>query len=448
MALAEPRKRRKNPMHSINLSAQNHWTNDDSKFGQRMLEKFGWSKGSGLGKNKQGISENIRVDHKVHPTGLGFIANNVDDWFKAGEEYSRLLSQLTEKFDQYQELSESNGDTTSKKSLVQNSLNSKSRVHYHKFTKGKDLTQYKRDELTCILGKGVKDDGEILNGLNMEEYFKSKKERLKIKTDKHDTSTTVEYDLTNNNDNNMQEGITVEEETEAQTKEHEINTTLLKKKKRRAKQLKDTEIVMPIYDDIHVELKKKKKKTKELICEKIDDVELLKKKPKKNKLPINEDLDDNMSEGNNNKTLEENDADEQDSELVLTHKYQKLVDLLIENSSAGNKYCKDSTSPLFQEKMKEFADSVTHQCLTTVGSTEIKSSLKKETTTLKPIILNPDDKNFIKDFEEQKSQALEMISKRQQLAKYVNEKSMFIANHGDVLFFGSNINDIKGYGEW
>jgi len=299
--------------------------------------------------------------------------------------------------------------------------------------------------LTCILGKGVKDDGEILNGLNMEEYFKSKKERLKIKTDQHDTSTTVEYDLTNNN---IQEGITVEEETEAQTKEHEINTALIKKKKRRAKQLKDTEIVMPIYDDIHVELKKKKKKTKELICEKIDDDELSKKKTKKNKLPINEDSDDNMSKKNINKTLEENDADEQDSELVLTHKYQKLVDLLIENSSAGNKYCKDSTSPLFQEKMKEFADSVTHQCLTTVGSTEIKSSSKKETTTLKPIILNPDDKNFVKDFEEQKSQTLEMISKRQQLAKYVNEKSMFIANHGDVLFFGSNINDIKGYGEW
>lgn len=318
---------------------------------------------------------------------------------------------------------------------------------YHKFTKGKDLTQYKRDELTCILGKGVKDNGETLNGLNMEEYFKTKKERLKLKINKHDTSTTIEYDLTNNNDNNMQEGNTIKEETETQTKEHEINTALLKKKKRRAKQLKDTEIVQPNYDDIHVELKKKKKKTKEFACENIEDVELSKKKNKKNTLPINKDLDDNMSEENNNKTLVEKDAKEQYSELVLTHKYQKLVDLLIENSSAGNKYCKDSTSPLFQERMKEFADSVTKQCLTTVGSTEIKPSSKNE-TTLKPIILNPDDKNFIKDFEEQKSQSLEIISKRQQLAKYVNEKSMFIANHGDVLFFGSNINDIKGYGEW
>jgi len=35
-----------------------------------MLEKFGWSKGSGLGKNKQGISENIRVDYKCKPTGM------------------------------------------------------------------------------------------------------------------------------------------------------------------------------------------------------------------------------------------------------------------------------------------------------------------------------------------------------------------------------------------
>lgn len=99
-------------MHSVNLSAQNHWSegnfsltvyikinvvyfnsrhifaisfmsnitrimgfsltffSDDSKFGQRMLEKFGWSKGVGLGKNKQGIAENIKVQHKVTPTGI------------------------------------------------------------------------------------------------------------------------------------------------------------------------------------------------------------------------------------------------------------------------------------------------------------------------------------------------------------------------------------------
>ncbi|XP_025191602.1 LOW QUALITY PROTEIN: PIN2/TERF1-interacting telomerase inhibitor 1 [Melanaphis sacchari] len=442
MSLAEPRKRRKNAIQSINLSAPNHWANDDSKFGQRMLEKFGWSKGSGLGKNKQGISENIRVEHKVHPTGLGFIANNADDWFKAGEDYSRLLSQLTEKFDQYQALSESNRDISSKKSLVQNSLNSRSRVHYHKFTRGKDLTQYKSEELTCILGKGVKDNDESSNGLNMKEYFESKKERKNLQTDKHDTSSSGE-DCTIINNNNMEEETAIKGESE--TEELEVNTTLLKKNKRRAKQLKDTELISTNSDEI--QLKKKKKKMKELACEKIDDIELSKKKTKKNKLPINENVDE-VSEEDDYKTVVKNDADEQDSELVLTNKYQNLVDLLIENSSAGTTFCKDSSlSPLFQKKIKEFADSVAHQCSTTVGSTEVKLSSKKEASP-KPITLNPDAENFVKDFEEQKSKSLEIISKRQEMAKYVNEKSMFIANHGDVLFFGSNINDIKGYGEW
>lgn len=313
---------------------------------------------------------------------------------------------------------------------------------YHKFTRGKDLTQYKSEELTCILGKGVKDDGQILNGLNMKEYFKSKKERSKIKKDNHDTSPSVKDSMINNNDD-LHEEIIVKENKETET-ENEINTMLLKKNKRRAKQMKETDFVLPNYDDIQLE--KKKKKTKGLSCENIEDDESSKKKTKKSKLPINEDLDDNSEE--NNKTIEENDADVQESDLVLTQKYQNLVDLLIENSSAGKKYCKDSTNPLFEEKMKEFADNVKHQFSTTVCSADTKSSLKKNTTTLKPIILNPDDKNFINDFEEQKSKALEIISKRQQLAKYVNEKSMFIANHGDVLFFGSNINDIKGYGEW
>jgi hypothetical protein len=308
---------------------------------------------------------------------------------------------------------------------------------YHKFTKGKDLTQYKKEELACILGKGVKDDDESLNGLNMKEYFESKKERKKLQIDKHDTSSS------NEDNNTMEEAISIKDESETQTEEQEVNTMLLKKNKRRAKQLKDTELI-PLNSD-EIQFKKKKKKEKELICEKNDDIEVSKNKTKKNKLTTNKNLDE-ISKEDDNKTLVKNDVDEQNSELVLTHKYQNLVDLLIENSSAGTKFCKDSPNPLFQKKMKEFADSVAHQCSTTVGSTEIKSS-KKE-TTLNPITLNPDSENFTKDFEEQKSKTLEIIAKRQQLAKYVNEKSMFIANHGDVLFFGSNINDIKGYGEW
>lgn len=64
----------------------------------------------------------------IYILGLGFIAHNADDWFKAGEDYAKLLSQLTEKFEEYQALSETNNEANSKKSLVENSLNSRSRV--------------------------------------------------------------------------------------------------------------------------------------------------------------------------------------------------------------------------------------------------------------------------------------------------------------------------------
>ncbi|CAH6828179.1 Pinx1 [Phodopus roborovskii] len=54
------------------------WSNDDSKFGQRMLEKMGWSKGKGLGAQEQGATEHIKVKVKNNNLGLG-ATNNTED---------------------------------------------------------------------------------------------------------------------------------------------------------------------------------------------------------------------------------------------------------------------------------------------------------------------------------------------------------------------------------
>ena len=45
---------------NINITG-NLWANDESKFGQKLMEKMGWSKGKGLGANEDG-----RVQVRVH----------------------------------------------------------------------------------------------------------------------------------------------------------------------------------------------------------------------------------------------------------------------------------------------------------------------------------------------------------------------------------------------
>lgn len=45
---------------------------DSNKFGQKLLEKMGWTKGKGLGANEDGMTEHIRVSHKNDSKGLCF----------------------------------------------------------------------------------------------------------------------------------------------------------------------------------------------------------------------------------------------------------------------------------------------------------------------------------------------------------------------------------------
>ena len=53
VSLAEPRRRQKwtlNPRGNL-------WANDESKFGQKLMEKMGWEKGKGLGAKENGRVE-------------------------------------------------------------------------------------------------------------------------------------------------------------------------------------------------------------------------------------------------------------------------------------------------------------------------------------------------------------------------------------------------------
>ncbi|VDI62219.1 Pin2-interacting protein X1 [Mytilus galloprovincialis] len=110
-----------------------------------MLEKFGWSKGKGLGANEDGLTDHVKVSLKNDNHGLGCSKSQVDNWIAHQDDFNALLANLNQSNTQI--------DTEKVSSLENRSKTSKSRVHYQKFTKGKDLSAKSSQDLDCIFGR-------------------------------------------------------------------------------------------------------------------------------------------------------------------------------------------------------------------------------------------------------------------------------------------------------
>ncbi|XP_027896164.1 PIN2/TERF1-interacting telomerase inhibitor 1 isoform X1 [Xiphophorus couchianus] len=159
--LAEPRKKQKWSVDPRNSA----WSNDDNKFGQKMLEQMGWSKGKGLGRSQQGSTDHIKVKVKNNKHGLGANASHEDNWIAHQDEFNELLAQLNNHHGQTTS-NEVPPDEMKSFSLEEKSKISKKRVHYTKFTKGKDLSSRSETDLNCIFGKrtkSTKDQEQLFN---------------------------------------------------------------------------------------------------------------------------------------------------------------------------------------------------------------------------------------------------------------------------------------------
>ncbi|GLV38320.1 N-myristoyl transferase [Carabus blaptoides fortunei] len=144
MAMLAERKRKQK--WSLNPRGK-HWSDDVNKFGQKMLEKMGWSAGKGLGRHENGMTEHVKVNYKNDSRGMGF-KDNGEQWTKHENNFTSLLESLGG--------SGNNSDTTIQKpdrSLEEKSRTSRARVHYHKFTRGKDLSLKSEKDLANIFGR-------------------------------------------------------------------------------------------------------------------------------------------------------------------------------------------------------------------------------------------------------------------------------------------------------
>ena len=67
----------------------------NSAFGAKILEKFGWKEGEGLGKSKNGITEAIQIKRREENMGLGKTKKEVmwnDKWWE--QSYNNILKDI------------------------------------------------------------------------------------------------------------------------------------------------------------------------------------------------------------------------------------------------------------------------------------------------------------------------------------------------------------------
>uniref|UniRef100_A0A0C9QN04 Pinx1 protein n=1 Tax=Fopius arisanus TaxID=64838 RepID=A0A0C9QN04_9HYME len=150
--LAEPKRKQK---WTLNPRGK-HWSEDSNKFGQRMLEKMGWTSGKGLGAHEQGMIEHVRVKFKDDAGGIGYSKDDQDKyWTEHQENFNDLLQKLQTGTENSAEAPKEIKKSTdlSGKSLEMKSKQSRARVHYQKFTRGKDVNKYSTKDLANIFGK-------------------------------------------------------------------------------------------------------------------------------------------------------------------------------------------------------------------------------------------------------------------------------------------------------
>ncbi|XP_013927166.1 PREDICTED: PIN2/TERF1-interacting telomerase inhibitor 1 isoform X1 [Thamnophis sirtalis] len=187
--LAEPRHKLKWSVDPRNST----WSKDESKFGQKMLEKMGWSKGKGLGAQEQGSTEHIKVQVKNNTLGLGASVSQEDNWIAHQDDFNQLLAELNNNYTQDDpESTYKNRKKTF--NLEEKSKISKKRVHYVKFAKGKDLSSRSEDDLSCIFGKRkvkkMQDDAATT------DFLAEDSKKVIVPPDQIDGSNTVTSTLT------------------------------------------------------------------------------------------------------------------------------------------------------------------------------------------------------------------------------------------------------------
>ncbi|TPX36979.1 hypothetical protein SmJEL517_g01021 [Synchytrium microbalum] len=131
------------------------WSQDKDKFGQKMLEKFGWTEGKGLGANEDGAKEHISLKFKQDKIGIGAGKRSGNNWLDTNTAYSDLLASLNQK------MADAESPTASETTPVEEQEETPEKpevprfgrlYHRQKFLRNKTVSNYDAADLSMILG--------------------------------------------------------------------------------------------------------------------------------------------------------------------------------------------------------------------------------------------------------------------------------------------------------
>ncbi|XP_001867382.2 PIN2/TERF1-interacting telomerase inhibitor 1 isoform X1 [Culex quinquefasciatus] len=303
-------KQRQKKLCQVKMKARaNPVYNDSTNFGVRMLEKLGWSEGKGLGKREDGMSAPILPKLKQDSEGFGYAGEKDDHWTQHDQDFNQLLKSLNGGEDDAAQ-GEDEVDLAKMKSLEEKSKNSRARVHYKKFTRGKDLSRASEKDLANIFGKKSLEEvksqivgGEVADEVEVEEEAEPSEERniLGLTTIKAAVSVQDYFKM------KMQEKMGVK--VAAAVEEPERKKSKKSKRKHEEEVQPEPELEPEVCQEVEEIPKKKKKRSKNEapeveVAQEVE--ETPKKKSKKEKQrQIEEEAQETVEEQTSLEQLEE-----------------------------------------------------------------------------------------------------------------------------------------------